>query len=195
MSAMMWGLKAGRERHDSTSFATLMNPSYCRIRIPQAAALERFAAWQHLPQVGPLVRAKGVEAVRLACDERGMWRGNAVLVSTVGECTLFEDLSGALGGIPAARWREFAGSDELIFAGYNDAICYGEFISIHDGRIVREFLDDSQDPEANANVGVSDVEGEPFESWSDVASFVDSDELGFSEVGLLWVWRNEDDAE
>lgn len=172
-----------------------MNPSYCRIRVPQAAALERFAAWQHLPQVGPLVRASGIEAVRLACDERGMWRGNAVLVSAVRGWTLFEDLSGVLGDIPAARWREFAGSDELIFAGYNDAISYGEFVLIRDGRIVRELLDDSQDSEANVNVGISDVEGEPFESWSDVASFVDSDELGCSEAGLLWVWRNQDDAE
>src|SRR5438552_9570680 len=39
-----------------------MNPSYCRIRVPQPAALERFAAWQHLPQVGPLVPADSVQA-------------------------------------------------------------------------------------------------------------------------------------
>jgi hypothetical protein len=105
-----------------------MNPSYCRIRIPQPAALERFAAWQRLPQVGPLVPADSVQAVRLACDERGRWRGNAVLVAEVRGWTLFSDLSGVLGGVPAERWREFAGADELVFAGYNDAIGYGEFV-------------------------------------------------------------------
>jgi hypothetical protein len=166
-----------------------MNPSYCRIRIPQPAALERFAAWQHLPQVGPLVPADSVQAVRLACDERGMWRGNAVLVSEVGDWTLFWDLSGVLGGISAERWLEFAGSDELVFAWYNDAIGHGEFVLVRGGRVVREFIHDRHHPEANANRGSSDVEGEPFESWVDVASFVDADDLGFSESGLLWVWR------
>ena len=39
-----------------------MNPSYCRIRVPQAAALERFAAWQQLLRVGPLVPADSVQA-------------------------------------------------------------------------------------------------------------------------------------
>jgi hypothetical protein len=168
-----------------------MNPSYCRIHVPQAAALERFAAWQRLPQVGPLVPADCVEAVQLACDEHGMWRGNAVLVSEVGGWTLFADLSGVLGGVPAERWRELAGSDELVFAGYNDAIGYGEFVLVRDGRVLREFLDDADNPEANASRGTSDVEGEPFESWVDVASFVDADELGFSEAGLLWVWRQQ----
>src|SRR5262245_61829993 len=137
-----------------------MNPSYCRIRVPQAAALERFAAWQHLPQVGPLVPTDCVLAVRLACDERDRWRGNAVLVSEVGSWTLFSDLSGVLGGVSAERWREFAGSDELVFAGYNDAIRYGEFVLVRSGRVVREFLDDPHNPQANANRGVSDVEGE-----------------------------------
>jgi len=165
-----------------------MNPSYCRIRLPQSAALERFAAWQHLPRVSPLVPADSVRAVELACDEQGMWRGHAVLVSEVGGWTLFSDLSGVLGGVPAERWREFAGSDELIFAGYNDAIGYGEFVLVRDGRVDREFLDDPDNPEENSNRGSSNVEGEPFKSWMDVASFVDADELGFSEAGLLWVW-------
>lgn len=166
-----------------------MNPSYCRIHVPQAVALERFAAWQKLTQVGPLVPTDSIQAIRLACDERGMWRGNAVLVAEVGGWTLFTDLSGVLGDIPAERWREFAGPDDLVFAGYNDSIPYGEFVLIRGNRVVREFLDDPNDPKANRNFGSSDVEGEPFESWVDVASFVDGDNLGFSEAGLLWVWR------
>ena len=93
------------------------------------------------------------------------------------------------GGVQPDRWREFAGSDELIFTGYNDAIGYGEFVLVRSGRVVRVFLDDPDDPEANANVGASKVEGEPFKSWVDVATFVDSDEFGFCDAGLLWVWR------
>ena len=165
-----------------------MNPSYCRIHAPQGDALERFAVWQRLPRVGPLVPATAREAVRLACDDRGRWRGNAVLVSEVAGWTLFEDLSGALGGIPVGKWLVFAGLDELVFAGYNDAIRYGELVVVRDGRVVREFLDDSGSPEGNVNAGRTDMVGEPFESWVDVAGFVDADQLAFSESGLLWVW-------
>lgn len=170
-----------------------MNPSYCRIRAPQAAALERFAAWMGLPRVGPLVQADSVRAVDLACDERGMWRGNAVLVSEVDGWTLFSDLSGVLSGLEAERWREFAGSDELVFAGYNDAVGCGEFVLVRGGRVVREFIDDPDEPETNVNRGSSDAEGEPFESWTDVAVFVDADKLGFSASGLLWVWQSPDE--
>jgi hypothetical protein len=166
-----------------------MNPSYCRIRAPHADVLGRFAAWRRLPRVGPLVPATaGGEAIRLACDGRGMWRGNAVLVSEVEDWTLFQDLSGALGGIPASEWLEFAGPDELVFAGYNDAIGYGELVSIRGGCVVREFLNDPHSPETNANFGFTHMAGEPFENWADVAYFVDADDVGFSESGLLWVW-------
>lgn len=165
-----------------------MNPGYCRIRAPLAAALERFAAWQRLDRVGPLVPADRVGAVRLACDERGAWRGHAVLVSDMGEWTLFSDLSGVLGGIPADRWREFAGPDELVVAGYNDAIGYGEFVLVRGGRVVRAFLADRQTPDADTDAGASDAAGEPFTNWVGVACFVDADELGFRESGLLWVW-------
>ena len=165
-----------------------MNPSYCRVRVPRSAALERFAAWLRLPRIGPLVPTDIGKAVPLACDERGLWRGHAVFVSEVEDWTLFQDLSGVLGGVTADRWQEFAGTDELVFAGYNDAIRYGELVLVRGGQIVRVFLDDRTNPQENIDVGVSDSEGEPFRSWIDVASFVDADDLGFSETGLLWVW-------
>jgi len=165
-----------------------MNPSYCRIRIPFDEALIRFAAWNQLPQVGPLVPTDAVKANRLACDDRGNWRGYAVFVSEVSGWTLFEDLSGALGGISASKWLEFAGQDELIVAGYNDAIPYGALVVVSGGCVIREFLEDLQSPEANVNIGLTDLPGEPFGTWIDVAGFVDEDELGFSESGFLWVW-------
>jgi hypothetical protein len=171
-----------------------MNPSYCRIRLSQSVALERFATWQRLSEIGPLVSTDSVGAVDLACDEDGQWRGHAVLVSEVDGWTLFSDLSGVLSGMSAERWQEFAGSDELVFTGYNDAVGYGEFVLVRGGQVVREFVDDPDEPETNFNRGASDFAGEPFESWTDVARFVDSDDLGFTESGLLWVWPSNSSA-
>lgn len=51
-----------------------------------AAATARFAAWQHLPQVGPLVPTDSGNAIRLAVDEHGGWRGHALFVSDLGFC-------------------------------------------------------------------------------------------------------------
>jgi hypothetical protein len=79
-----------------------MNPSYCRIRLPMAVAVERFAAWNRLTTVGPLVPTDSGNAIRLAVDERGHWRGHAIFVSELGVWTLFQDFSGALGGVPGA---------------------------------------------------------------------------------------------
>jgi len=166
-----------------------MNPSYCRIRTPVDDALQRFAAWQQLPQVGPFVTTNPFEAVALACDEQGQWRGHAVLVSDLGGWTLFQDLTGGLGAIAAAQWLKFAAADELIFAGYNDSIPYGELVAIRGGVILREFLWDRSAPEANVNRGCLDCVDEPFQTWVEVASFVEDDDLGFSETGRLWIYR------
>ncbi len=168
-----------------------MNPSYCRVRVPPSAAIKRFASWLGLPQVGPLVPTDIGKAVRLACDDRGRWRGNAVLISEVEDWTLFQDLSGVLSGVSPDRWQEFAGPDELVFAGYNDAIGYGEFVAIQRGQAVRAFLDYRDETGENIDFGVTDFEGEPFKSWIDAAHFVDGDDLGFSEVGMLWVWGDQ----
>ena len=165
-----------------------MNPSYCRIRLPKAVALQRFAVWQHLREVGPLVAAEITEANRLAVDDNGQWRGNAVFVSEVGEWTLFQDLSGALGGISGRSWAEFAGDAELVVAGYNDAVPYGELVIVRGGSVIREFLHDPSAPGANVNKGVSGSKYEPFKTWASVAPFVDEDGLAFSERGWLWVW-------
>ncbi len=165
-----------------------MNPSYCRIRLPQSLAIDRFAAWQEIAEIGPLVPSDLTRAVPLACDVNGHWLGHAVLVSEIGDWTLFSDLTGVLGGISAERWRAFAGDDELIFAGYNDAIPYGEFLMVRGGRVIREFLDDAQNPRANIDIGATDLSEVPLRTWIDVAGFVDHDILGFCESGLLWVW-------
>ncbi|CAN5710310.1 hypothetical protein BH09VER1_BH09VER1_44260 [soil metagenome] len=166
-----------------------MNPSYCRIRTPLDDALERFAAWQGLPQVGPLVAASSSTAIDLACDERGNWRGQAVFVSEMPGWTLFQDLSGGLGYIPAEEWLKYSGTDELVFASYNDAISYGELVAISNGVILREFRQDRYSPDVNVNLGHLGDEHEPLRTWVEVASFMEADKLSFSNEGFLWIYR------
>ena len=92
--------------------------------------------------------------------------------------TVFDDYTGYLGGLPAERWISLAGDDELVFAGYNDAIPYGQLIVVREGRIVREFLHDLQDPSNNVNHGRLELERSTLiDDWVDAAWFVDSDEL------------------
>jgi hypothetical protein len=165
-----------------------MNPSYCRILVAKDAALHRFAQWNKLSQVGPLIPAKSGDAVRLACDEAGNWRGRAVFVLEIGKWTLFQDLFGALSAIPGVNWLGFARDNDLIFAGYNDAINYGELVVVSKGVVLREFLYDRDSPEANIDIGQLDDPHEPFETWVEVAGFVDDDRLGFSEGGWLWLY-------
>lgn len=175
---------------NSKVFVVLMNPSYFRIHVAKDDALRRFAAWTRLAEIGPLVPTNISDAVELACDEQGRWLGSAVFVSEIGDWTLFQDLSGALSGIHHDSWLKFAGSDQLVFAGYNDAILYGEIIVVGDGSVIRVFTDDADLPERNLNIGKleENIEPEPFHSWIEVASFVDADELAFSETGWLWVF-------
>ena len=164
-----------------------MNPSYCRIRVPKDEAIRRFARWNRIPQIGPLTPTDSSKAIRLAVDDRGRWRGKAVFVSDLSDWTLFQDLSGGLSAIPASSWLEFADHDDLIFAGYNDAIPYGELVAISGGRVQCEFLDDPTSPEANKRFG--SLPGyKPFAGWIDAASFVDGDEMAFRDKGWLWVY-------
>ena len=153
-----------------------------------AEAVKRFAAWNRLPDIGPLVPTDSGNANKLAVDPRGEWRGNAVFVSDLGEWTLFQDLSGVLGGVPAESWAEFAQQDELVVAGYNDAIPYAELVVVRGGEVLREFMDDRTSLGQNVNRGITEFEGEPFKTWVGVAGFVDEDALGWCDRGWLWVW-------
>lgn len=165
-----------------------MNPGYCRLSVPKDEALRRFAVWNQLSDIGPLVPTVIERATELACDETGAWRGNAVFVSELPGWTLFQDLSGALGSIPAESWLNFAGADDLVVAAYNDAIPYGELIMISAGAVVREFLHDPGLPEDNIDNGISTSNFEPLRTWLEVARFVDADDSGFCESGWLWVY-------
>jgi hypothetical protein len=167
-----------------------MCPSYARIRLPIAEAMARFAKWIALPPLGPPQKVKWNEVVDAACDN-GAWRSVvAVYIYESRGWTVFDDQSGHLATFSADQWRSFAAGDELVFAGYNDAVPYGQLIVIRDGQVAREFLDDEQDPEENVNRGKLDFEKKSaIKDWISVASFVDGDEIvTFPDTGLLWMF-------
>lgn len=165
-----------------------MNPSYFRIQLPKVNAMKRLAAWCKSAELEPPLEVNLSEALARACDDRGHWRGSALYVYENRGWTVFEDLSGHCGAIPADSWLSFAQCDEFVFAGYNDAIGYGELIMIANSEVIREFLHDSDNPEVNVNRGhLAENPIEPIQTWIQVARFVDDDDLAFSERGLLWL--------
>jgi hypothetical protein len=166
-----------------------MNPSYIRIRVPKDDALRRFAAWKGLAEVGPLVPTTCTGAIPLACDDDGQWRGQAVFVSEVGGWTVLNNLTGGLSAVSSTSWLALAGKDDLVFAGYNDAIGYGALVVITGGVVLQDVLFDPDSPESNINIDQRLGVHEPIKDWIGVASWVDDDELGFCEDGWLWVYE------
>lgn len=143
-----------------------------------AEALSRFAAWIGLPPSGPPKEVGSGQIVDEAY-ENGAWRSPvAVFVYQSGEWTVFDDQTGHLASFPAERWRSLAGPDELVVAGYNDAVPYGQLLAVRGGRVIREFLDDQQDPSQNLSRGRLDFEeATTIEDWVGAASFVDGDDI------------------
>src|SRR6185503_15905073 len=130
-----------------------MNPSYFRIHLPIDESLARFSQWIGLPELSAPTRVRLLRAVDAAC-ENGVWRSLvAVYIYESSQWTVFEDFTGYLATFSADQWREFAGSNELVVAGYNDTVPYGQLIVVREGHVVREFLDDEQDPRENVNRG------------------------------------------
>ncbi len=150
-------------------------------------AASRFAAWKNVPWqgLGALIPAKDTEAVRAATDEHGKWKGNAVFLSERSGWTIIEDLSGCLSCIPPTSWLRFAGNTELVFAGYNDSIEYGEVVVISSGAVQTYFVQGTQPSIDNASAPYSPGQ---FSNWTDVARFVDEDELAYSDSGHVWVF-------
>ena len=161
---------------------------YARIPAPLALALARFSAWIALPELDPPRPCRSRDSFDHACLGNE-WRGVAVFAHEANDWTVFDDYTGYLGTLPAARWIDLAGDDELVFAGYDDAIPCGQLIVVRERRVVREFLHDPQDPSHDVNRGRLDLErSRLIDDWVDAAWFVDSDELadmGANEGTLL----------
>lgn len=167
-----------------------MCPSYFRIRLPLAEALQRYSDWIEFPALGPPQRTAWNKVNDFACKD-GDWRCYVVLfIYESGEWTVFEDQSGYLSTFTSDKWLELAERDELLFAGYNDSIPSGHLIAIQEGQIVREFLDNTASPQSSVNRGRLDFEElNLIKDWIGVASFVDDDEIICSpDDGLLWMF-------
>ena len=167
-----------------------MVTSNLRLKGPRTDAMARYGRWIGAPEVEPARLVSDDEYIDLALKD-GDWRGLAVYIYQAGDWTVFEEVSGGLGDRASSEWLSLADGRELIYAGYNDAIGYGELICISGGHVIRHFLDDDQDPGARIDVGRLPHEDRgPLEDWTDVASWVERNEDEFfpgSEQGWLWI--------
>lgn len=153
-------------------------------------ALARFSRWIGLPELAPPRMVKASNLVECATKD-GAWQSVvAVCVYHCSDWSIFEDLTGHLATFSAEQFRKLAGQEDVVFAGYNDSVPYVQLIVVQRGIIVREFLDDRQDPRNNVNRGRIDIENEsPINDWTDAALFVDEDNLvPYGDDGLLWMF-------
>ena len=182
-------------RSDNLCREDPMNPSYLRVRRPLQDAMERYGRWIGTPEIEPprLVRDREAIDLALADDE---WRGLAVYIYASGPWTVFEELSGGLGARTAEQWLQLADGGDLVYAGYNDAIGYGELVYVEGGKLVRRFLEDEQEPGEDTNEGrLPRKDDEPLASWIDVARWVDQDMdelVTGADQGWLWIHRAVD---
>jgi len=166
-----------------------MNPSYLRLRRPLQDAMRRYDAWIGSPEIAPPREVADYEAIDLALSD-GEWKGLAVYIFASGPWTVFDELSGGLTTRSDEDWVRLADGGDLVYAGYNDAIGYGELVRVDSGRLVRRFLEDEQEPGADVNVGrLPEEAASPLAHWTDVAGWVDEDQVSLTgrERGWLWI--------
>lgn len=167
--------------------------SYLRLRAPLDDAMHRFGAWLGKPELAPPRLVSARESVDAALGADDDWLGYAVWVYSAREWTIFEELAGGVSSRPATEWLSLAAGGDLVYVAANDAIGYTEIIVIERGRIVREFLQDEQDPSADKDIGrIPGDPLEPFEDWIGAMSWVETDESRLSPPaeGLLWIFHD-----
>lgn len=161
-----------------------MNPSYFRIKRNMEDAVKRLCIWNG-SSFKERIETDYSKAVDVSLNESGQWKGGCLYTYENDGWTVFEDLSGGYSFIDPEHWKKFAGTDELVFAGYNDAMLYAEMIVIENGSLTKYFVECADIPEENVNEG----DGVPgIDSWIDVASFVDSDDLIYSDTGVVFIF-------
>lgn len=161
-----------------------MNPSYFRIKLDMEKAIERLCVWNG-SDYKERIETEFFKAVDVSLDENEEWKGSCLYVYENDGWTIFEDLSGDYSCIGAEQWKDYAKGNELVFAGYNDAILYAELIVIENGIVTKNFIEDYDMPEDNVNEGdgIADIN-----DWTDVAGFVDDDELVYSDEGIVIIF-------
>ena len=165
--------------------------SYVRLCCPLAQGIDRYGRWIGMPEVAPRRLVRERDAIDLALDDEE-WLGLAVFIYACGPWTVIEELSGGLAERPAESWLELAEGGDLVYAGYNDAMLYAQLIVIERGRLVREFLQDEQDPSQDVNVGRLPGDArERMETWTDGARWVEEDELTLTRPEEGWLWIHQ----
>lgn len=161
-----------------------MNPSYFRINLNKEEAVARLCAWLG-KEYQEKIDTYYLKAVDVSLDSNGQWKGSSVFVYENEGWTVFEDLMGAFSFLEPDDWKVFAKEDEFVFAAYNDAMLYAELIAITNGVVTKYFLENADIPEDNINEGdgVEDIE-----DWTDVAAFVDDDEIVDPDEGMVLIF-------
>jgi hypothetical protein len=155
-----------------------MNPSYVRLRQSKDVIMPHFIAWIKLGLISHHAEIRISDSISLSIDDEENWIGASFLVFENEFWTVIQDMTGYLATKKPEDWEKLSKGTELIFTGYNDAIPYGQFIGIENELIYRDFLHDMQDQSENRNIGESKYEEVRFETWDDVAAFIDDDEIG-----------------
>lgn len=167
-----------------------MNTSYFKIKLPLADAKKRLSEWCGNIVFQETHSVDISDAVALACDDNGNWKGNAVLLSFEKDWTVFEDLTGSFGAVDPSKWQTFALNDMFVYAGFNDAIPLAELVVIEKKKVIRHFVDIPDDEDENVNIGTLETETDsPIKKWYDVESFIDEDEAVCVESGDLLIWK------
>lgn len=168
-----------------------MVSSYIRIRCPIEEAMARYGRWIGSDEIRPPRLVPERDNIDLALENEE-WIGLAVYIYASGPWTVFEELSGGLATRPVAQWLALADGGDLVYAGYNDTVPYSQLVFVENGKLVRQYLQDEQDPSSDVNVGQLPEEAKkPFKDWIAVMSWVeeDQDKLARSEQGWLWIHR------
>jgi hypothetical protein len=165
--------------------------SFLSIALPQSEAMERFKGWMDRKEIRAPRTVNYLRAVEEATED-DEWLGAAFLVYEVDSGTIFEDLSGPISGVSAEQWLKLAQKDELEFIGYNEAVPYGRIIVIREGRIIRDFFHNEQDPTDDRNIGRFEFDDHTeLETWKDAAYYVDTvmDGIDLPDEGVLWIFE------
>lgn len=162
-----------------------MNPAYFRIKLNKEDAIRRLCDWNGR-MYKESIQTTYLKAVDVSTDQNGQWMGSCLYVYENNGWTVFEDLSGGYSFIEVDSWKRFAQMDEVLFAAYNDAMLYAEMIAITDGVVIKYFVEDFDMPEENVNEGdgIADIE-----QWTDVANFMDQDEIySMEDEGVVLIF-------
>ena len=170
-----------------------MVSSYVRIRCALEDGMARYGRWIKSPEVAPPRVVRERDAIDLACEDE-QWLGLAVFIYASGPWTVIEELSGGLADRPAESWRDLAQGGDLVYAGYNDTVPYAQLVVVERGRLVREYLQDEQDPSVDVDVGqLPEEKKKPLKDWIDAMAWVEADEETLDRPAEGWLWIHRAD--